>query len=201
MTFSAESFIDYRINSNYMSGFTGGPEFSTLVKRNRAGVSRRRPQMQMPLHRYRANYATLTAEEQAAMLDAIWVAEGQAYSFRFRDYNDWSVEDQVLGVGDGGSDPIQLVKSYTKGDRTKVREITLAYGVTMTADGVPFADFTLDELSGIVTPTGTWPDGEILKWSGRFDVCVRFASDYSPMSAPANRIRELMIELVEERHG
>ena len=135
------------------------------------------------------------------MLDAIWAAEGAAYSFGFRDGNDWAGVDQVQGIGDGTSNPIQLIKSYTKGSRTKVRDITLPTAVTMKSGGVPYTDFTVDEIGGLLSPTSTWPSGEVLTAPFEFDVCVRFANDYNPMIGVAYRLNEIMIELIEERWG
>lgn len=201
MAFDPESFIDTRINTKYRLGFVGGPEFNTLTKRQRSGITRRRPLQEMPKHRYRTDYVTLSDEEREHMLAALWAAEGSAYSFRFRDYNDWKVENHPLGVGDGSAEPIQLVKDYQFGPRVKRRDITLPYKVTMRADGIAFTDFTVDPLSGLATPNSVWPNGAVLSYSCRFDVCVRFANDYNPMSSVWRDINELMIELVEERYG
>jgi len=201
MAFDEDSFIDFRLNTNYRYGFVGGPNFATLEKRLRSGVTRRRPLMDMPLHRYRAELATFNEEERAALLDAIWVAEGKAYTFRFRDFNDWRVSNQVLGFGDGTSTPFQLVKHYTRGPKTKSRDITLPVDVAMTADGVPFTGFVVQPIGGLVIPTTVWPAGALLAWTGTFDVCVRFANDYNPLTSVASRVNELMIELQEERYG
>lgn len=201
MAFDPESFIDTRINTNYRLGFVGGPEFNTLQKRQRSGITRRRPLQEMPKHRYRTDYVTLSDAERQHMLSALWAADGAAYSFRFRDYNDWKVENQVLGLGGGDSDPIQLFKDYQFGPRVKRRDITLPYKVTMKAAGIEFSDFTVDPLSGIASPTSVWPDGDVLSYSCRFDVCVRFANDYNPMSSVSSAINEIMIELIEERYG
>lgn len=201
MAFDSSSFIDTRINTKYRLGFVGGPGFSTREVRLRSGITRRTPRQEMPKHRYRTDYVTLSEDERQHMLASIWAAEGAVYSFRFRDYNDWKVEDQVLGVGDGTDDPIQLFKDYQFGSKVKRRDITLPYKVTMKAAGIAYTDFTVDPLSGLATPATTWPSGDVLSFSCRFDVPVRFANDYNPMSSVTRNINELMIELVEERYG
>jgi len=201
MAFDEASFIDFRLNTNYRYGFVGGPNFATLEKRLRSGVTRRRPLMQMPLHRYRADYATFSEAERQEMLSAIWAAEGKAYSFRFRDFNDYRANDQIIAMGDGSNTPLQLVKHYTRGPKTKTRDITLPVEVTMTANGEPFTAFEVESIGGLVVPTTVWPPGALLAWSGTFDVCVRFANDYNPLTSVGSRINETSIELVEERYG
>jgi uncharacterized protein (TIGR02217 family) len=191
-------FIDERINTRYRLGFRGGPQFSTLHKQQRSGRTLSRPLRQYPLHRFVTDYAMLTREEQREILDWLWVAEGSCNRFRFRDWNDWQAEDEPFAVGDGGSEPLQLIKTYTRGVVSKQRNITLPYSVSMTADGAPFTAFAVDPLTGLSTPTGTWPNGAVLRWSGGFDVRVRFQDDYNELVAEARSVTTASIVLVEE---
>lgn len=192
------SFLDFRLNSRYRFGFAGGPQFSTLHKRLRSGRTRSRALRQYPLHRFSADFAMLSEVEKREILNAIWVAEGSLNRFRFKDWNDWQATNEQFAVGDGTDMPLQLYKNYSIGGYTKERPITLPYSVTMTADGEPYTDFTVDPLTGLVAPTTTWPDGEVLAWSGAFDVCVRFQEDYNELVAEAERVRTARITLVED---
>jgi len=193
------SFIDTSFSDRVLAGFSGGPAFNTLHKRLRSGRSRRRALQEYPLHQFSADFASFNKAEKDELIAAIWVAMGSLHTFRFEDPNDHLASNEPLGLGDGTSDPIQLIKTYNFGPSSKTRLITLPRNVTMRADGVAFTDFTVDPLTGLVTPSAVWPSGDVLDWSGEFDVCVRFQDDYNPMIAVHAEIGELSIVLVEER--
>lgn len=192
------TFLDYRLNTRYRYGFRGGPNFATLHKRTRGGQTTSRSLREYPLHRYSADYAAMSDEERAQIRDALWVAMGSCNRFRFRDWNDWKVENQALGVGDGTATPIQLFKDYHFGPYTKRRPIRLPYSIAMTADGAPFTDMVVDPLTGIATPDTEWPEGAVLAYSCRFDVRVRFQDDYVELVAEAPNITTSNVVLVEE---
>lgn len=190
------SFIDTRINSRYRFGFVGGPEWRTLIVQLQSGAERRKAMWALPHHRYTADYATLTPAEKETLLHTFIVCRGAFSTFRFLDWNDYTATDESLGTGDGTSDPIQLVKTYTFGASSYERTITLPYDVTVTANGTPIS-VTVDPLTGIATPVSPWPSGQALAWSGKFDVRVRFANDFNPFTSAAQQVREVSVELVE----
>lgn len=189
--------IDHRINARYRYGFVGGPQWNTLVTELRNGQNIRNKEWAMPKHKYTADYATLNDAEKEAMLATFWVAGGAWESFRFKDWNDWRVTDEVLATPVTSSTPIQLTKAYTFGPGSIVRTIRLPLNVTLAFAGTPFTDFTVDPLTGVCTPTTTWPVGTPT-WSGEFDVCVRFSSDFNPFNSAASDVRECTVDLEEE---
>lgn len=190
------SFIDHRLSDCVAYGFTGGPQWDTLIKRLRSGHEVRNAQMALPLHRYSADYALMEGADKDELLAAFWASRGAWASFRFRDYNDYTATAAPLAEPAVNTDPIQLTKSYTFGPTTYVRTITLPLTVAMTVGGAPFADFTFDPLTGLATPTTTWPVGA-KAWSGEFDVRVRFSRDYNPFSRRSPNVSTAMVELEE----
>lgn len=190
------SFIDTRINSRYRFGFVGGPEWRTLIVPLQSGAERRKALWALPHHRYTADYATLTAAEKESLLNTFIVCRGAFSTFRFLDWNDYTATNESLGTGDNTSTARQLTKTYTFGASSYVRNITLPYDVTVTANGSPIA-VTVDPITGLVTPDAPWPNGQAIAWSGKFDVKVRFANDFNPFTSAAQQVREVSVELVE----
>lgn len=192
------AFIDTRLNDRYLFGFTGGPAWSTLKVELQSGRNRRKKLWSMPHHRYRTNYAALNDSERDGLLNAFMAAGGSYASFRFRDYNDFVAVDQLIGVGDGTSTPKQLVKNYQFGAALYTRPITLPMDVVIRDEDGNVVPATVNATTGMVTPTGIWPDGKALFWSGRFDVRVNFSADYNPFTAVATGVRECTVELDED---
>jgi uncharacterized protein (TIGR02217 family) len=192
------TFIDTRLSQRVNVGFSGGPEWSTLVRQMANGLAMRRGNWSMPHHRYTANYSVLDPESQNEILAAFIAARGQVHSFRFKDWNDYRAIDQAMAVGDGTSTPRQLTKTYTFGTESYVRTILLPITstVVVTANGTPIA-VTTNALTGMVTPTAPWPIGQVIKARFEFDLRVRFGADFVPFDRPGRALAECTVEIVE----
>lgn len=179
-----------------------GQEFSTRIKRLRNGVERRNINWAMPLGRYTVVYQALKEEDHIKVRGAHMACMGSAIAFRFKDWTDYRAYDQVLGVGTGGAQVLQLVKSYEFGPATLQRIIKKPVSGTVQAyaDGFPIAS-TVDYLTGLITLTA--PDGAVITWSGEFDVPVRFETDRLDVDPVAPRaggfILSTDVDLVEVR--
>lgn len=191
------SFIDTRLNSRYRFGFIGGPAWNTLTVEMMSGRNRRKKLWALPHHRYTADFATLKEAEKVELQNAFMVTGGAFSAFRLKDWNDWQVSAESFGTGDNTTDAKQLIKTYTFGPSSYVRNITLPYDATVYANGVAVA-VTIDPLTGLVTPDVAWPNGQALTWTGNFDVRVRFANDWNPFTSAAQTIREVSVDLVED---
>lgn len=192
------TFIDTRLSQRVNVGFSGGPEWNTLVRQMANGIAMRRGNWSMPHHKYTANYSLLDPESQNEILAAFIAARGQVHSFRFKDWNDYRTTNEAMANGDGTSTPRQLTKTYTFGTQSYVRTILLpnASTVVVTANGTPIA-VTTNALTGMVTPTSPWPSGQVIKASFEFDVRVRFGSDFIPFDRPGRNLAQVTVEIVE----
>lgn len=192
------TFIDTRLSDCVGLGFTGGPEWNTLVRQMANGLSMRRGNWAMPHHKYEADYTVLDPEAQNEILAAFIACQGQVDSFRFKDWNDYVADDQAMEAGDGTSTPRQLTKSYTFGSKTYTRTILLPITstVVITANGTPIT-VTTNGSTGMVTPSAPWPSGQVIRASFEFDVRVRFGMDYAPFSRDARAVGRTSIQLVE----
>lgn len=196
---SSVNFIDYRLDPRYAYGFTGGPDWRTVQTPMRStGIVRRDRKWMMPQHRYSASYA-LEADDAFAELRAMtYVTAGAWLAFRFKDWDDYQANRQLFGVGDGTDDPLQLVRSYTKGPRTFTRIIRLPLSPVIVDEDENVLSATVDPLSGLATPAAPWPSGKLLYWSGEYDVPVFFQEDYNPITRRSPGTSTQRVVLVEE---
>lgn len=185
------SFIDARLDETVSYGFRCGPRFLTTVVELRSGRDRRNAERLRPKYYARAPYGSV-GETQFAALQAAYVAcLGQAYSFRFKDWSDYTLNDVTIGTADGTTDQtLQIIKPYTFGSRTVNRKIEKpvdstvyntangyredATALAVTANDTPIS-FTVDYDTGIITFTAT--SGHTIKVTGEFDIPMRFADD------------------------
>ncbi len=191
------SFIDTRLNDRYRYGFVGGPRWSTLVVEMANGRNRRKKQWSMPHHEFTADFATFSEQEKSELLNAFMAAGGAFSSFRFRDWNDWVASDQEIGTGNGTTAPMQLVRNYRFGATTYTRPITLPLNAVIRDIDNNVIAAAIDPLTGMATPAAPWPI-KALRWTGQFDVRVRFAEDFNPFTAAAEKIRECTVRLLED---
>lgn len=195
--------IDARLSPRVEAGFSAVVGSSTRVTTKKNGHERRNGNWTAKKRRYTARYAAFTRAERAELLDHVEVTDGRLYSFLFKDWNDYSVTGQSLGVAPSGTTAVQLVKTYTRGSTTKTRTIykPRSLGFVLYQDdgaGTPVAKAgTLDTLTGLFTPSTSWTAGRALTWTGEFDVCVRFLTDEPEFILPHRDIAEVNCELVE----
>lgn len=191
------AFIDTRLNDHYRYGFVGGPRWNTLVVDIASGRNRRTKKWAMPHHEFTADYAAFNPQEKASLLNAFMAAGGAFSAFRFKDWNDYQAVDQEIGVGDGTTNPMQLVRNYKFGPTTYTRAITLPLNaVIQDADNNVIAA-TVNPLTGMATPAAPWP-AKTLRWNGQFDVRARFAEDFNPFTAVSGQIGECTVRIVED---
>lgn len=199
------TYINHRISDCVAQGFTGGPEWNTLVVRLANGREQRNAQWLYPNHRYSAQYMNFQRMEQQEILAAFHVARGQLHVFRFKDWNDYTAASEdgawqaVLTPTIGTMTPAQLFKNYLMGSDSTARKIQAPVSGTVVVlrDGAPVA-VTVDYSTGLVTPSSNWLAGSYT-WTGDHDVWVRFASDYNAFTANTNNAATADIELVEVR--
>jgi uncharacterized protein (TIGR02217 family) len=176
------------------SGF--GPTFKNVIQEAISGVEQRFAQWTKCRCVGNLSYGLLTSSDPLGDFKAIlalWRAHfGSLYPFRFKDWSDYTVTDELFGNGDGTKTDFQLVKTYdpsqillgTPGTLFYVRSINLVSGSpTIMVDGTPLTvvtDYTISS-SGVVLFVSAPASGTVLTWTGEFDVPVRFDTDQLPV--------------------
>lgn len=192
------AYINTRLSTCVAYGFSGGPEYSTLIVTMDNGKEQRNRQWLYPRHKYSAQYLNLSKEAQKEIIAAFHAAVGQLHNFRFKDANDFTAVNEPLSPSIGTSTPVQLIKTYLLGSQATVRQIQAPVsGAVIRRNGVAVPG-TLDVTTGLFTPSSPWVAGTFT-WSGEFDVWVRFNSDFNAFSINAPNARTSDIELIECR--
>ena len=119
--------------------------------------------------------------------------KGRAYGFRFRDWSDYKTTLELLVT----APVMQLIKTYADADGNEVRIITKPCNdgsFQLYDNGSPVTSI-IDYTNGRVTPT-TYNSSHTYRWSGTFDVPVRFDVDklvYTQDSVGSRTIQSLPV--------
>lgn len=169
-------------------GFTGGPEFNTNIQPLANGREKRNADWAICRHKYSAPFLNITEAAYRSIKEVFLVTRGRTHTFLHRDWGDFTAIDAEFGTGDGATTVFQLRKTSTLGAGSYDRVIDKPNATSPLA--TPFAvkvddvvtGVAVDETTGLVTFASPPADGAVLKWSGEFDVHVRFDLDYLPFS-------------------
>lgn len=163
-----------------------GQEFSTRIVSLNSGVERRNINWSMPLGRYSIIYQALKPEDHQKVRAAHMASMGSAIPFRFKDWSDYQADNEVLGTGTGEEQTLQLVKAYRFGpvELTRIIKKPVASGLVVYSDGVAIPS-AVDAATGQVTVVAN--EGELVTWSGEFDIPVRFDDDRLDVEPLARR--------------
>lgn len=193
------NYIDHRLSARASRQFRRVAMGRTNIVQLMSGAENRNAAWKFKKMKFSANYALLDYEAQQEVTAAFMAANAMLYLFRYRDYGDYRVESSPLvGVQVGTREPVQLTKRYSFGNVNVDRElqaITKATVVDMLGDPVPGV---LNTVFGTFTPDDDWGLGTY-RWSGSFDLWVRFASDEFDMTMLTLDIATTDVELVEQR--
>ena len=189
------AFVNSRLPDRVAAGFQGGPEFNTDLDGLQNGDEYRNKNWVYPRHRYSAELGLFNDADREALVAAIWVSAGAFGTFRFKDWNDYQATDQPLSPSIGTMTPVQLQKTYTFGGSTFVRPVALIVRAVVKRDGSAVAG-SYSDTTGLFTPSSNWVAGTHT-WDGEFDVLVRFANDYNPLTARHRLARVSTIDLLE----
>src|SRR5690554_6705718 len=170
------SFIEARLLDCVRYGTRYGSSFKTDIKTIGSGHERRLSRWMQELGSFTLIYSNLKPSDRAKVMDAFRACKGMAYGFRLKDWSDYKAVDEVIGIGTGSPQELQLTVWATFGGQDYSRNITkpVAGTVKVFSDGVEVPS-TVDTTTGIVSFTAV--DGEPVSWSGEFDKPVRFDSD------------------------
>jgi uncharacterized protein (TIGR02217 family) len=161
------------------------PVFRTLVTELQNGDEYRNAEWIECRHRATAPFLNISKDAYREIKRMFLVCRGMLHAFRFKDELDNTASDEVFAIGDGTTDEFQLLKvSVADGVEYQRNVYALRIGTppTITVDEVPTTAFTVNDRTGKVLFDTPPPPGSVLRWSGPFDLWVRFATDEIPFS-------------------
>ena len=179
-------------------GATGGPSFSTNVVTLASGTEERNILWANSRSKWNISTGIRTREQMLDVIAFFHVVKGRAYSFRFKDWNDYDATDQLMV--ELTPSVWQLVKRYDIGGFQHVRTITkpVVGTVVVKVGGSPVTPDSIDYLTGQVTFAPAPSSNPTASFE--FDVPVRFDTDHLPVQANAFDQQVVsQIDLVEVR--
>lgn len=177
------AFIEERLPDTISYGSSGGPGFLTDIYTAASGGEQRNQNWEEARAKYDISYGVHSKEDMAAIRAFFFVMRGRLIGFRYKDWSDYELDDEVISVADGVTTEFQITKTYAIGSEAYVRAIRKPVDgslVGLTVNDVPMVentDFTIDYTTGIITFTSAPATGDIKIGYLEFDVPVRFDTD------------------------
>lgn len=187
------SYRNVQLPEDIERGATGGPRFKTTVQPSFSGHEKRNVDWSRIRGEYDIGYGIQNEDDFLRVRDFFYaVAEGQAYSFAFRDWADYQIPDfkdapsapppAQIAVSDGLETTYQVYKPYVYGAYSYLRKIEkvidgtfeLYYNSVLQLETA----WDLDVDTGVFTlQAGAPTAGTVIGIKCDYFVPVRFASD------------------------
>ncbi|UYB51145.1 DUF2460 domain-containing protein [Xanthomonas sp. AM6] len=177
-------------------GFEGGPNFSTRIVEMANGRERRNADWSIARHSYTAPFLNISKEAYRELKRMHMVCRGKLHCFRFKDYLDFQAANEIFAIGDGVQTKFQLAKFSTIDGISYERPVYAIVAATITDNGAPVSP-VVDMERGTVTFAAPPADGHVLRWTGEFDVWVRFDQDNLPFTLDNVNATNGQVELLE----
>ena len=175
------AFIEVRFPTDIAYGSVGGPEYSTDVVITHGGYEQRNSNWTQARARYNVAHGVKSQTQLNALIAFFRARKGRADGFRFKDWTDYNVTGQPIGVGNAVLTVFQLVKTYSSGGISELRTITKPVAGTLAIyfNGTlqSTSGYTVDTTTGLVTFSSAPASGVAVTADVEFDMPVRFDTD------------------------
>ena len=192
------SFDEVRFPTKIAYGASGGATFSTQIIPLLSGHEKRNGRWNVARGKWNVSLQQMPENEVAEAIEFFRNRMGMLRGFRFRDWTDFRLRDEVIGVGDDVEVAFQVKKTYGAGEvYERVRDITklvsdldmLSIAALQGYEPIPWevyvddvlkiesVDYSMNINTGIITFTDQPADTHLIKVNGEFDVPVRFDND------------------------
>jgi uncharacterized protein (TIGR02217 family) len=175
------SFHEVRFPAYISFKAKGGPEFKTDIVALSSGHEKRNIAWQIGRAKYELNYKDISKKQSDDVLEFFMARRGQAYGFRFKDWNDYEAKNEIIGTGNGVKTQFQLVKNYGEDAYKYQRKICKPVGSSVllfVGSTQQSGNFSVNDTNGIITFSVPPQNNLTIKASFQFDVPVRFNSDF-----------------------
>ena len=178
----AAIFDEVRLPDDVERGATGGPMFKTTVITLSSGHEKRNQDWAETRGEWDIGYGIQTKENMTDVIKFFYARRGRARGFRFKDWSDFEMEKQAIGVGDSVNAIFQIYKRYTSGsvDYDRVLNKIVADTIEVYVNNVLQAAnrYTINLNTGIITFLPGFIPGPVpVAAACEFDVPVRFDTD------------------------
>jgi uncharacterized protein (TIGR02217 family) len=170
--------IDARLAPCPGYGWEGGPQFRTEIVSLANGDEYRNGEWIEARHSFSTPFNNITSEAFRELKRMFLVCRGMLHAFRFEDRLDAEATDELFAFGDGATRLFQLRKISIEDGVEYPRNVYALPSVpTITINGVATAAFAINLRTGQIEFTVAPAIGAALRWTGPFELWVRFATD------------------------
>jgi len=174
------AFHEVRFPTDISYGSSGGPGFSTDIVITHSGYEQRNINWASARAKYNVAHGVKTNAQLQDLIAFFRARQGKAYGFRFKDWTDYSSAAEFIGIGNGVKAQFQLVRNYTSGNESVVRNVKKPVNgsVKIYFGGVQqLSGWSVDVTTGVVTFLVAVANTVVITADYEFDVPVRFDTD------------------------
>lgn len=149
-----------------------------------------------PMHRFDGSFDNRDHDVKEALLNAFNATRGAAYGFRFKNWLDYELHDELLGIATGGQQTMQIVKRYVFGGEECIVPIRKPNSdVELNVNRV-FLPSSVDVTTGLISFNAN--PGDRITVTGTYDVPVMFENDEFSAVINQSDFHTISIQLVED---
>lgn len=186
-------FVESLFPPDISAGSQGGPKFKTEIFVSSTGYEQRSILWSNVRSEYNVAHGIRDRSAMDVVLAFFYTMRGKGIGFRFKDWSDYTLTDELIGTGNGTQTVFNIAKTYTTtgaGAVPFVRDIFKALATPSDAvkvNGVTLSSgYTIDYNNGTVTFTTAPTAGHPIRLTlGEFHVPVRFDIDHLPITLDA----------------
>lgn len=172
-----------RFDEDIAYGSKGGPGFKTHVFASEGTAESRHQNWTYSRGRWDLSHSIRDMTDMDTIRAFFYNCYGRARGFRFKDWSDFQITDQVVGTGDGSNRVFNLIKEYGTGTykytRRLFKPVSGTISVKVNGVTVSAATYSVATATGILTfgVLNAPPNGHAVAVTCEFDVPVRFDTD------------------------
>ena len=193
------SFLEIRFPESIAFNSSSILEFNTTIIKSKNGYEQRNINWNTNKMKFNIINGIKTKAELDEVITFFRNVRGAGYGFRFKDWTDYQIDNQYLGLGDGVTKEFQLIKSYRVSDNiVYYRKITkpVISTVRVFINDIESKDFNIDLTTGLITLNTAPEIDSTIKASFEFDVPVRFENDIMEItmnSINSGNVKEIIL--------
>ena len=193
------SFLEIRFPESIAFNSSSILEFNTTIIKSKNGYEQRNINWNTNKMKFNIINGIKTKAELDEVITFFRNVRGAGYGFRFKDWTDYQIDNQYLGLGDGVTKKFQLIKSYKISDNIiYYRKITkpVISSVRVFINDIESKDFNIDLTTGLITLNTVPEIDSIIKANFEFDVPVRFENDIMEItmnSINSGNVKEIIL--------
>ena len=106
-------FIEMRFPTNIACGSLGGPEYCTNIVTTAGGYEQRNSSWSNARRKFNVTHGVKNEVQFKQLSEFFHNCRGRAIGFRFKDWSDYKVSQEIVAQGDGKRRNFQLQKTYS----------------------------------------------------------------------------------------